>query len=219
MPLFSAFSHCQIKFRLNFAPETPFILVFMVNFRLNMFEKVTCSNNVLCCYVLVLKTFNNSYFWALIRQKKQPGMGHTQNDNQYFFVKWYKGIISFQILFILSKYHKFWLSYEWFSCLNDQFLPRKGLFQPKHLCSPPCLVSMKTFFMWAYWKVFCCFWPIKLRNLSYMILVAPIFPVIFFYHSFYGITLKSKSSIICNRSAEVIFFIWKLNILSFIFLT
>ena len=45
-----------------------------------------------------------------------------------FFVKWYKGIINFQILFISSKYHEFWLSYEWFSCLNYQSLPKKRPF-------------------------------------------------------------------------------------------
>ena len=43
-------------------------------------------------------------------------------------------------------------------------------------CSPPCLVSTKKFSPWVYWKVFCHFWPIKLHNLSHMVLVTPIFP-------------------------------------------
>ena len=40
-------------------------------------------------------------------------MGHIQNKNN-FFEKQQKQILSFQNLFILSKYHIFWLSYECF---------------------------------------------------------------------------------------------------------
>ena len=40
-----------------------------------------------------------------------------------FFVEITKEIMNFQELFILSKYHKFWLSYEWFSVLCDILLP------------------------------------------------------------------------------------------------
>ena len=58
-------------------------------------------------------------------------------------------------------------------------------------CSPPrLLVSTKKFSSWVYWKVFCRLWPIKLRNLSHVVSAAPIFLEIFFYHSFYGMTLR-----------------------------
>ena len=39
-------------------------------------------------------------------------------------------------------------------------------------------------------KCFAVFWPIKLRDLCHVVSVAPIFPGIFFYHSFYGMTLR-----------------------------
>ena len=55
---------------------------------------------------------------------------------------------------------------------------------------PPCLVSTKKFSAWVYWKVFCCFWPIKFCDLSHVVSAAPIFLSIFFYHSFYGMTLR-----------------------------
>ena len=101
------------------------------------------------------------------------------------------------------------------SCLLASLLPRR--------------VSTKKFFAWVYWKVFCRFWLIKPRELSHEASAAPIFLGIFFFHSFYGMTLRFESnqgegyifesSIICKRMAEVIFFFnWKLNIPSFIFL-
>ena len=46
-------------------------------------------------------------------------MGHAQNEKQFFFGR--NQIISFQKLFILSKYYMFWLSYEPFSILSDVF--------------------------------------------------------------------------------------------------
>ena len=57
-------------------------------------------------------------------------------------------------------------------------------------CLHPRLVSAKKFSAWVYWKMFCCFWPIKLRDLSHMVSAAPIFLGIFFYHSFYSMTLR-----------------------------
>ena len=63
-------------------------------------------------------------------------------------------------------------------------------------------------------KVF-CFWPIKLHDLSRVVLVAPIFPGIFSYHSFYGMTSRFysnqgrghifMSSIVCQHLTEVFF--------------
>ena len=48
-------------------------------------------------------------------------------------------------------------------------------------CLPPRLLSDKKF---------CRFWAIKLRDLSHVVSVAPIFLGIFFHHSFYGTALK-----------------------------
>ena len=42
-------------------------------------------------------------------------------------------IISFQKLFVLSKYDLFWLSYESFSILSDAFLSKKYCFHLKQL--------------------------------------------------------------------------------------
>ena len=46
-----------------------------------------------------------------------------------------KQIISFQKVFILSKYHMFWLSYESFSILSHVFCQKKCYFQWKQLCA------------------------------------------------------------------------------------
>ena len=56
--------------------------------------------------------------------------------------------------------------------------------------SPARLLSTKKVSTWVYWKVFCHFDPIKLRDLSHVVSVAPIFPGIFFYHSIYGMALR-----------------------------
>ena len=56
--------------------------------------------------------------------------------------------------------------------------------------SPPRLVSTKKFSACVYWKVFCRFWPIRLRDLPHVVSAALIFLGIFFYHSFYGMTLR-----------------------------
>ena len=55
---------------------------------------------------------------------------------------------------------------------------------------PSCFMSTKKFSACVYWKVFCRFWPIKLRDLTQVVSAAPIFLGIFFYHSFYGMTLR-----------------------------
>ena len=60
--------------------------------------------------------------------------------------------------------------------------------------SPPHLVSSKKFSACVYWKVFCHFWPIKLCDLPHVVLAAPVFLGIFFYHFFYGMTLRFLSN-------------------------
>ena len=57
-------------------------------------------------------------------------------------------------------------------------------------CLPPRVVSAKKFSAWVYWKVFCFFWAIKLCDLSHVVSAVPIFPGIFFHHSFYGTALR-----------------------------
>ena len=47
-------------------------------------------------------------------------MGHAQNKK--LFQKLQNQILSFQTLFVLTKYHMFWLSYECFSILCKAFL-------------------------------------------------------------------------------------------------
>ena len=46
-------------------------------------------------------------------------MDHAQNETNFFDKKKQKQIISFHKLFILSKHHMFWLSFESFSILGD----------------------------------------------------------------------------------------------------
>ena len=72
---------------------------------------------------------------------------------------------------------------------NEKYLSEGG--NPL-ACLPACFMSTKKFSSWVHWEVFCCFWPIKLRDLSHVVLVAPIFPGVFFYHSFYGMTSRFK---------------------------
>ena len=45
-------------------------------------------------------------------------------------------------------------------------------------------------FLCVFTEVFCRFWPIKLRDLPHVVSAAFIFLGIFFYHSFYGMTLR-----------------------------
>ena len=90
-------------------------------------------------------------------------------------------------------------------------------------------MSTEKFSVWVYWmNSVLLFWQIKPCNLSHVVLVTPIFPGIYFYHSFYGMISRFKS----NRGegvhfnvkqclllfAKSTFFNWKLNIPSFIFL-
>ena len=65
--------------------------------------------------------------------KKGVIMGYARNENHFFRGRNNKQIMSFQKLFIISKYHMFWLSYESFSMLGDVFLSKKCHFQLKQL--------------------------------------------------------------------------------------
>ena len=74
----------------------------------------------------ITKTFTNCSFRTVFGQK----LGQQRpcpKSSSIFFWRWQKVIISFQELFILSEYHKFWLSYEWFSVLYDVLLPKLAI--------------------------------------------------------------------------------------------
>ena len=43
-------------------------------------------------------------------------------------------------------------------------------------CSPSCLLLTKKFSAWVYWKLFCCFWPIKPHNFAHVVLPTLFFP-------------------------------------------
>ena len=86
----------------------------------------------LCYHIVVLKKKNLAKLLkiALLGPylgKNWASMGHTQNEAIYIYWKWQKEIISFQELFISSRY-KFWLSYEWFSDLYNILLPKSAIF-------------------------------------------------------------------------------------------
>ena len=53
-------------------------------------------------------------------------MGHAQNKKQFFFRNNKNQILSFQNLFILTKYRMFWLSYKCFSILCNAFFAKKS---------------------------------------------------------------------------------------------
>ena len=50
-----------------------------------------------------------------------------KTKNNFFFQKQQNQILSFQKLFLLTKYHMFWLSYECFSILCNAFLLKSAI--------------------------------------------------------------------------------------------
>ena len=108
-----------------------------------------------------------------------------------------KPFYSNKISFILAE----WCMFFYFMWC---FFAKECHFQPWQLCLRgeihllahllTCFVSNKKFSEWVYWKVFCHFWRIKPCDLSHMVLVAPIFPGTFFYHSFYRVLTWSGKS-------------------------
>ena len=75
----------------------------------------------------------NCFFWTQFALKRGH-YGPRPIWKKFFWQKWQNQIISFQKVFILSKYHNhmFWLSYESFSILSDVFC-QKSHFQWKQL--------------------------------------------------------------------------------------
>ena len=70
----------------------------------------TININNLCCNPAVLKkvgkTSSKLVFWTQFAQKRGH-YGHAQGGKNFFWQKYQKKIISFQKVFILSKYHMF----------------------------------------------------------------------------------------------------------------
>ena len=84
-----------------------------------------CYNNVVL--KKIARTFKHCPFRIIFGQKlgqRRPWL----KSSSIFFSRWQKEIIGFQELFILSKYHTFWLGYEWISLLYDILLPKPWLF-------------------------------------------------------------------------------------------
>ena len=108
----------------KFYPLDPPTLDFFADFHWDMSGNLINIYN-LCYNTVVLKLLNCS-FRTLFGQK----LGQQRpcpKSSSIFFSGDNKRIISFQELFISSKYHKFWLSYEWFSVLYDILLPKQAI--------------------------------------------------------------------------------------------
>ena len=71
-----------------------------------------------------LKNFWKLTFWNTTWAK--TGSAWANQIHNTSMRKYQKEIICFQDRFIPLKYHKFWMSYEWFSSLCDILLPKKG---------------------------------------------------------------------------------------------
>ena len=95
-----------------------------------------CQENELISktYVIMLwfrekfgKTLKHYSFRTLFRQKQGKHARVMPRIKFNFFPGNYKRRSRFHELFILAKYHKFWLSYEWFSVLGDILLPKRSI--------------------------------------------------------------------------------------------
>ena len=90
----------------------------------------------------ITKAFTNCSFRTLFGQK----LGQQRpcpKSSSIFFSGDNKRIISFQELFISSKYHKFWLSYGWFSVLYEILLPKPAISSWKKRAPCCCLWVLK----------------------------------------------------------------------------
>ena len=74
------------------------------------------------------------------------------------FELWHFKVLVVKIIIKLVRY-PFWI---WTNQKHEKYLSEG---RNPFACSPPCLLSNEKFSN-VYWKVFCCFWPIKLFNQS-----------------------------------------------------
>ena len=69
---------------------------------------------------------------------------HAQNKKQFsFFKNKKKQILSFQNLFILIKYHMFWLSYQCFSILCNGFLLKSAISSHNSCALPVSFIKLR----------------------------------------------------------------------------
>ena len=71
-------------------------------------------------------------------------MGYAQNKKQFFFSEITKPDPKLSNLFILTKYHMFWLSYECFAILCDAFL-LKSVISSLNSCVVQVILIMQRF--------------------------------------------------------------------------
>ena len=139
----------------------------------------------------MLKPLKITISWPNLCKK-----GHTRNKKNIFFSeirkpdhklskKFYFNKISY---FLAELWMFFYFMFFFFAKVS--FSPIAPVGRNPLACLPGCLLSAKKFSVWVNWNMFCCFWPIKLCDLSQVVLIAPIFLGIFFYHSCYGMALR-----------------------------
>ena len=108
----------------KFYPLVPPTLDFFSDFYWDMLGHWINIYNLFYHIVVLKKKLLKIVLLGHYLGKNWASMSHTQNEAKFFFWKQQKKIISFQELFALSKYHTFWLRYEWFSDLCDILLPK-----------------------------------------------------------------------------------------------
>ena len=102
---------------------------FFAGFQRNMLENSININNfnwnpIVLKKKTLLKPLKITIFWPNLHKNVSPWATPKTENN--FFAGIIKHHISFQKL--LSKYHMFWLSYEYFSLLRDVFLLKSVIF-------------------------------------------------------------------------------------------
>ena len=111
----------------KFCPKTTPILGILAGFQWNVLGDSININNFNCNPVILkiflLKPLKIAIFGDNLRKKK-GSLWATPKPNRIFLYKWQKQIVSFLKLFILSKYHMFWLSYVFLFCGNVFLLKR-----------------------------------------------------------------------------------------------
>ena len=107
-------------------PKTTPNLIFFAGFQWSMLGNSINFKNF-DWNPVVLKTSKNYYFLAQLVQNWSHHGPRPKQKNNVFFQKQQNEILSFQNLFILTKYRVFWLSYECFSRLCNAFLLKSAI--------------------------------------------------------------------------------------------
>ena len=95
-------------------PQRPYLLSFSFADFINL--------NNLCCNPVVLRKIGKPLKSCFLGPNcTEKGSWWDKMKNIFFKQNYLQQIICFQKIFILSKYHMFWLSYESFSILSNVF--------------------------------------------------------------------------------------------------